>query len=75
VFETDVSRIPIGPTFNNYVVVTLELVWSSDAENYAGGSVATSGVSRAGQVKEDDSYHKRYRGPPGWELGLITTPP
>jgi hypothetical protein len=34
------------------------LVWSNDPGSYAGGSVATSRVSYAEQVKDDDPHQK-----------------
>jgi hypothetical protein len=47
------------------------LVWSSDPESYAGGSVATGRASDARQIKGDDQTKKGYRGPPGWGLGKV----
>jgi hypothetical protein len=48
-------------------------VWSNDPESYAGGRVATSRVSLAGQVKGDDPDYKGYPGPPGWGLSVRLT--
>jgi hypothetical protein len=43
---------------------------------YAGGSVAASRVSHAGQVKGDDPDKTGYPGPPGWGLGVeLEAPP
>jgi len=39
---------------------------SHDPESYAGGSLATGGVSHARLVKGDDPDKKGYPGPPGW---------
>jgi hypothetical protein len=51
-------------------------VWSSNAESYVGGSVATGSVCHARQVKGDDPDKKGYPGPPGWVLGMgLTTLP
>lgn len=44
------------------------LAWSRDPQNYAGGISATSGVSHAGQVKDDDPEEKRYSDPPCWDF-------
>jgi len=44
-------------------------------ERYAGGSVATSRATLAGQVKEEHPNKERYTGPPGWGLGRwVSTP-
>jgi len=52
------------------------LVCSNDPKSYKGGSVATSRVSHARQVKGDDPDKKGCSGPPGWGLGVEqTTPP
>jgi hypothetical protein len=52
------------------------LAWSYDPKSYAGGSLATGRVCRAGQVRGDDLDEKGYPGPPGWGLGVgLTTPP
>jgi hypothetical protein len=46
------------------------LAWSYDPESYAGGSVATGRISRAGQVKCVDPNKKGYPGRLGWGLGV-----
>ena len=46
------------------------LVWSNDPESSAGGSIAISRVTQAGQVKGDDPDKKEHPGPPGWVLGV-----
>jgi len=51
-------------------------VWSNDPESSAGGSIAISRVTQAGQVKGDDPDRKEHPGAPGWGLGVgVTTPP
>jgi len=45
------------------------LAWSEDAENDAGGYVATVRVSRTRQTKCDDPDEKGYPGPSRWGLG------
>jgi len=49
----------------------LVLVWSYDPESKADGSIATSRVTQARQVKGDDPDKKGNPGPPvwGWEWG------
>jgi hypothetical protein len=42
------------------------LAWSYDPQSYAGGSVATGRVSRAGQAKSNDPDKNGYPGPTGW---------
>jgi len=50
--------------------------WANGPEGYAGGSIATSRTSHAGQVEGDDTDSKSYPGPPGCGLGVgLTTPP
>jgi len=51
------------------------LAWSNDPENYAGGSVATTRTTHAGQVKGDDPGKKRYPGLPCGGLGVGLTAP
>ena len=51
------------------------LEWSNDAQNYAGGSVATGRASHARQVKGDDPDKRGHPGPPGWGMGVGPTTP
>jgi hypothetical protein len=44
-----------------------------DPESHAGGSVATGGISHAGQIKRDAPDKKGHTGPPGWGLGVRLT--
>jgi len=53
-----------------YFDVVLGLVWSNDPKNYAGGSVAQSRGSHAGQVKGDNPHDKRHPDPLGCGLGV-----
>jgi hypothetical protein len=68
--------IPPPPNKHPYSDAVVGLGWSYDPASYAGGSMATSRVSNAGQVKGDDPDKKGYPGLPGWGLGMgLTTPP
>jgi hypothetical protein len=52
------------------------LAWPNDPKSYASGSIATGRATYAGQVEGDGPDKRRYRGPPGWGLGVrLTTSP
>jgi hypothetical protein len=48
----------------------LHTLGGQSPESYAGGSIATGGVSHAGQVKGDDPDKNGYPGTPGWGLKM-----